>query len=156
MTTLEELEQRLLDEPENLGLRVLVAGALHQAGRRDDSIELYRSVAEAYRDQGRMQQAIQMCRSILAIAPDDPGSREMLAALGASRPAGALRQPRPDSIAAPQAIEGEDGARTTSPTPRTRSRSFRRPSCSSACRRSWRAIRRSSGSRTPRARSRRR
>ena len=112
MTTLEELEQRLLDEPENLGLRVLVAGALHQAGRRDDSIELYRSVAEAYRDQGRMQQAIQMCRSILAIAPDDPGSREMLAALGASRPPRPPRAPRSGATDAPHVIEGAEGARS--------------------------------------------
>jgi hypothetical protein len=33
MTKLKELEKRLKDEPENLGLRVMVAGAMREAGR---------------------------------------------------------------------------------------------------------------------------
>jgi CRP-like cAMP-binding protein len=120
MTKLKELEKRLKDEPENLGLRVLVAGALHEAGRRDDSIELYRSVAEAYRDQGRVQQAITVCRSVLAIAPGDPGSQQLLDALVASRPGRPtqLTEPPPDrlpppprpgsSSGAPELIEGDE------------------------------------------------
>ena len=81
MTKLKELEERLRDEPDNLGLRVMVAGALHEAGRRDDAIELYRSVALAYRDQGRPQQAITVCRGILELAPDNAPSQELLASL---------------------------------------------------------------------------
>lgn len=81
MSALGELERRLRDEPENLGLRVVVAGALREAGRHADAIELYRSVAIAYRDQGRLQQAIAVCRSILEIAPDDELSRALLATL---------------------------------------------------------------------------
>ena len=76
MTKLRELEQRLRDEPDNLGLRVMVAGALHEAGRRDDAAELYRSVAIAYRDQGRPQQAILVCRRVLELSPDDGSSKD--------------------------------------------------------------------------------
>src|SRR4051812_32510058 len=87
MSKLKELEKRLRDEPGNLGLRVVVAGALHETGRRDDAVELYRSVAIAYRDQGRPQQAIAVCRSILELAPDDATCKDLLAALLASQPA---------------------------------------------------------------------
>src|SRR5262245_548518 len=94
MSKLKELEKRLRDEPDNLGLRVMVAGALHDAGRRDDAVELYRSVAIAYRDQSRPQQAITVCRSILELAPDDGPCSELLAALMASQ--AAPRAPSPD------------------------------------------------------------
>lgn len=79
---LEELQRRLADEPSNLGLRVALAGALLDAGRTADAVELYRSVAIAYREQGRTQQAIAVCHSILEIAPADPISRGLLAAFG--------------------------------------------------------------------------
>jgi hypothetical protein len=87
MSKLKELEKRLRDEPENLGLRVMLAGALHEAGRRDDAVELYRSVAIAYREQGRTQQAIAVCRSILELAPGDASCQALLAAMVASHPA---------------------------------------------------------------------
>src|SRR5215468_55265 len=87
MTKLKELEKRLRDEPDNLGLRVAVAGALHEAGRRADAVELYRSVAIAYRDRGRPQQAITVCRSILELAPDDAACHELLATLVADQAA---------------------------------------------------------------------
>ncbi len=83
MTKLRELERRLKEEPDNLGLRVTVAGALREAGRHADAVELYRSVAIAYRDQGRAQQAIAVCRSILEIAPEDARCRALLASLAA-------------------------------------------------------------------------
>ncbi|HEX7838229.1 MAG TPA: tetratricopeptide repeat protein, partial [Kofleriaceae bacterium] len=110
MTKLKELEKRLRDEPDNLGLRVLVAGAQHEAGRRDDAVELYRSVAIAYRDQGRPQQAITVCRRILEIAPDDAPCHALLAALLASQPAPrgspppASEPPAPPSESPPPAI----------------------------------------------------
>jgi hypothetical protein len=81
MSKLKELEKRLKDEPDNLGLRVMVAGALIEAGRRADAIELYHSVAIAYRDHGRLQQAITVCRSILELAPDHAACRDLLGAL---------------------------------------------------------------------------
>jgi CRP-like cAMP-binding protein len=79
---LDELQRRLANEPSNLGLRVAYAGALLDAGRHADAVELYRSVAIAYRQQGRTQQAIAVCHSILEISPDDPISRGLLAAYG--------------------------------------------------------------------------
>lgn len=78
---LKELEKRLEKEPNNLGLRVTVAGLLRDAGRSVEAVELYRSVAIAYRDQGRRQQAIAVCRSILEIAPDDVSCQSLLASL---------------------------------------------------------------------------
>ena len=92
MSKLKELEKRLRDEPDNVGLRVMVAGALHEAGRRGDAIELYRSVALMYREQGRTQQAITVCRRILELAPDDVPCRELIDILVASPPA-ALEAP---------------------------------------------------------------
>src|SRR5262245_6891871 len=97
MNKLKELEKRLREEPDNLGLRVVVAGALHDAGRRRDAVELYRSVAVAYRDQGRAQQAITVCRSILELAPDDAPCNELLAALIASQPP-PREEPRPAAV----------------------------------------------------------
>ncbi len=83
-TELAELQRRLADEPSNLGIRVALAGALLDAGRTGDAVELYRSVAIAYREQGRTKQAIAVCHSILEIAPADPISLGLLAALGES------------------------------------------------------------------------
>jgi len=79
MSQLRELERRLEKEPGNLGLRVQVAGLMHHAGRTTEAVELYRSVAIAYRDQGRHRQAIAVCHSILDIAPDDAACRVLLA-----------------------------------------------------------------------------
>jgi hypothetical protein len=81
VSRLKELEKRLKTEPDNLGLRVMLAGAMREAGRSTEAVELYRSVALAYRDQGRQQQAIAVCRSILEIAPDDPGCQALLGTL---------------------------------------------------------------------------
>lgn len=91
MTKLKELEKRLRDEPDNVGLRVTVAGAMREAGRHAEAVELYRSVAVAYRDQGRGQQAIAVCRSLLEIAPDDIRCHALLASLVAGQPGRASR-----------------------------------------------------------------
>jgi len=103
---LKELEKRLKNEPTNLGLRVQVAGLMREAGRSLEAVELYRSVALAYRDQGRTQQAIAVCRSILEIAPEDSACQGLLAMLqqrsGASRPPPLAEQPRPQTQ--PQAV----------------------------------------------------
>lgn len=87
-----ELERRLRDEPDNLGLRVALAGELREVGRHDDAVELYRSVAIAYRAQGRTQQAISVCRAVLDIAPDDASCQALLAAMVAER---VTREPPP-------------------------------------------------------------
>jgi hypothetical protein len=98
MTKLKELERRLRDEPENLGLRVMVASALHEAGRRGEAAELYRSVAIAYRDQGRPQQAILVCRRVLELAPDDGACKALLASLLAAQ-AAPRESPLPERLA---------------------------------------------------------
>lgn len=90
---LKELEKRLKQEPDNLGLRVTVAGLLREAGRSVEAVELYRSVALAYRKQGRNHQAIAVCRSILEIAPADEACRALLATLSSPAPAPAPPEP---------------------------------------------------------------
>ncbi len=84
---LRDLEKRLAKEPDNLGLRVTLAGALCEAGRNGDAVELYRSVAVAYRDQGRTHQALVVCRAVLEIAPGDLGCQALLGELVASQEA---------------------------------------------------------------------
>lgn len=91
---LRDLEKRLRDEPNNLGVRVMLASALREADRDSEAIELYRSVAIAYRDQGRNQQAIAVCRSILELAPSDEVSLALLAQLG-GRPSAPTLPPPP-------------------------------------------------------------
>ncbi len=78
---LRELEQRLEREPDNLPLRVTLAGKLREANRADDAVEHYRKVAIAYRSQGRAQQALAVCKSILELAPDDIAIHALVADL---------------------------------------------------------------------------
>lgn len=98
--TLKELEKRLKKEPDNLGLRVQVAGLMREAGRSTEAVELYRSVALAYRDQGRTQQAVAVCKAILEIAPDDERCIALLSTLqGRSTPS--IPSIAPPATAAP-------------------------------------------------------
>ncbi len=113
--SLRELEKRLEKEPDNLPLRVTVAGMLRAAGRRKEAVEHYRRVAIAYRAQGRPQQALAVCRNILELAPDDAAIRGLVAELNepktpvppapvsdpflVARPAGGV-EPRPPAITA--------------------------------------------------------
>ena len=80
-TSLRELEKRLAQEPDNLPLRVTVAGMLSESGRASEAAEHYRRVAIAYRAQGRPQQAIAVCKSILELAPDDFAIQTLLGEL---------------------------------------------------------------------------
>lgn len=84
MSKLKELEKRLQHEPGNLGLRVMLASAYRDVARLNEAIDLYRSVAIAYRDQGRVQQAIAVCKSVLELAPNDVASKALLAQLAPS------------------------------------------------------------------------
>ena len=103
MSKLKELEKRLRDEPENLGLRVVVAGALREVGRQVEAVELYRSVAVAYRDHGRTQQAIAVCRSILEIAPFDDRCHALLLSL-APPPTEPVRRSSMEETPLPRAL----------------------------------------------------
>ena len=104
----KDLERRLRDEPENLGLRLRLAAALYDSGRGDEAIELYRSVAEAYRGQQRFDQAIGVCRSLLALAPNDPPTLAMLEALEShdSYPGLALELPLQAPVSRPPGVRG--------------------------------------------------
>jgi hypothetical protein len=100
--SLKELEKRLQKEPGNLGLKVTVAGLLHEAGRSVEAVELYRAVALAYRDAGRKAQATAVCKSILELAPEDEQCRLLLASLTALPPPEAPRlTPPPPRLATP-------------------------------------------------------
>jgi len=92
---LKELEKRLEKEPDNLGLRIRCAGLMREAGRSVEAVELYRSVALAYRDQGRAQQAIAVCRSILEVAPEDSACQGLLGSLQTLPGAGGATLSRP-------------------------------------------------------------
>lgn len=110
MSKLKELEKRLRDEPENLGLRVALAGAYREAHRLSDAVELYRSVAVAYRDQGRLQQAMAVCKSVLELVPDDAASRALLATLTPPAPPPAAPSPaaiRESTRAQPAKVEAD-------------------------------------------------
>lgn len=93
---LKDAEKRLKAEPQNLGLRVQVAGLMREAGRSTEAVELYRSVALAYRDQGRKNQAIAVCRSILDIAPDDVACNALLSELAGAQPNATTSSPPPN------------------------------------------------------------
>jgi hypothetical protein len=105
VTRLKELEKRLRDEPDNLGLRVALAGAFVEADRRDDAVELYRSVAIAYRAQGRTHQAITVCRSVLELAPHDASSQALLTAMLAEAAEAEAHAPAPPAPPAPPTAE---------------------------------------------------
>ncbi|HEX5062925.1 MAG TPA: hypothetical protein VFV99_26305, partial [Kofleriaceae bacterium] len=100
---LKDAEKRLKNEPNNLGLRVQVAGLMREAGRSIEAVELYRSVALAYRDQGRTQQAIAVCKSILEIAPEDSACQGLLAMLQAKAIMPAAPPARPSRPSRPPA-----------------------------------------------------
>jgi hypothetical protein len=86
-----ELERRLSDEPDNLGLRVTLADAMVDAGRLEEAIALYRSIALAFRDQGRIQLAIDVCRRLLRVAPQDKRGKKLLEMLLAEHTARSTR-----------------------------------------------------------------
>lgn len=79
---LDELRLQVAAAPKDLALRLALAGALVAAGQLAEGIELYRSAAIAYRDQGLAAQAVAVCHAVLDLAPGDPVCRGLLAALG--------------------------------------------------------------------------
>lgn len=79
----KEYERALKSEPDNLVLRLKLAAALREVGRRDDAVAMYRSVAVAYHKQGRLTQAIAVCKSVLEIEPSQRETQQLLAELDA-------------------------------------------------------------------------
>ena len=76
---IKELEKQLRKDPDNLVVRLKLAGAYHEVARVKEAVDLYRSVAVAYHESGRLAQAIAVCRSVLEFAPGQPETLELLA-----------------------------------------------------------------------------
>jgi hypothetical protein len=84
-----DAERALEREPQNLVLRLKLAAALRAAGRPFDAVDVYRSVAVAYQKEGRLLQALAVCRSILELAPEDLETHVLMGELEAARTGGA-------------------------------------------------------------------
>jgi CRP-like cAMP-binding protein len=81
-----ELTAALQAEPGSIPKRLELAAALRDAHRYVDAIELYRGVAAAYAEDGRLVQAMAVCKGILAIDPEHRDTLEMLARLAQRKP----------------------------------------------------------------------
>jgi CRP-like cAMP-binding protein len=77
----KELEKQLRRQPGSLVLRIRLAATLHAVGRLPEAVDLYRSVAMAYFAQGRLDQAMAVCHSLLEIAPMHQDTHLLLAEL---------------------------------------------------------------------------
>jgi cAMP-dependent protein kinase regulator len=121
----KDLEKQLRKDPNNLVLRIRLASAFQAAGEVFPAVDLYRSVAMAYYQQNRIDQAIAVCHSLLEIAPDHHDTRMLLLELDARR-----AQVAP--VVTPQAAttpERAHSAMTPTPaTPSNTSASFKRSS----------------------------
>lgn len=80
-------------DPQNLVLRLKLAAALRAAGRLHDALDVYRLVAVAYHREGRLLQALAVCRSILELAPEDLETHVLLGEIEAARTGGAADEP---------------------------------------------------------------
>jgi CRP-like cAMP-binding protein len=116
---LKELAAALKADPGSIPRRLELAAALRDAGRPHDSIDLYRGIAEVYATEGRLVQAMAVCKGILEIDPHHRETLEMLATLTARRAArkstrmAALVEPRPS----PAAADDDDTSETVPFTP---------------------------------------
>src|SRR5437763_14768471 len=87
----KELWEALKREPGSIPKRLELAAALREADRPVEAIDLYRRVAEAYAEEGRLVQAMAVCKGILEIDREHRDTIEMLATLAnrrATRPRG--------------------------------------------------------------------
>ncbi|MCU1280224.1 MAG: cyclic nucleotide-binding protein [bacterium] len=82
---LKELAAALKVEPGSIPKRLELAAVLREAGRPADAIDLYRGVAEAYAEDGRLVQAMAVCKGILDIDREHRDTLEMLAELATKK-----------------------------------------------------------------------
>lgn len=82
---LRELAAALKAEPGSIPRRLELAAALREASRSADAIDLYRGVAEVYAEEGRLVQAMAVCKGILEIDREHRDTLEMLANLAQRR-----------------------------------------------------------------------
>ncbi|HEY2747403.1 MAG TPA: cyclic nucleotide-binding domain-containing protein [Polyangia bacterium] len=97
---LKELAAALKAEPGSIPKRLELAAVLREAGRPAEAIDLYRGVAEAYAEDGRLVQAMAVCKGILDIDPEHRDTLEMLAILATRK------SQRPPSAIVSQTIAG--------------------------------------------------
>lgn len=90
---IKDLEQKAQREPQNLAVRLQLAAVLRAAGRREEGTALVRSVALAYHGDGRIAQALAVCRSLLEIEPADLATQALFAELEAARTGGPGEEP---------------------------------------------------------------
>jgi CRP-like cAMP-binding protein len=93
----KELAEALKREPGSIAKRLELAAALREVGRPVEAIDFYRQVASAYAGEGRLVQAIAVCKGILEIDPQHRDTLEMLADLAnrrSDRPPPALEPSR--------------------------------------------------------------
>jgi cAMP-dependent protein kinase regulator len=113
---LKEYAKALRDDPANLVLRLKLAFVLHELGRDDDAIDMYRNVAVAYAQSGRLVQAVAVCKGILELDPDHHETQALLAELaheqGARQQSGSIRIQEVDGrwIAVPAPLADPDVA----------------------------------------------
>jgi hypothetical protein len=86
-------ERAVEKDPGNLALRLKLAAALRGAGRLHDALDVYRLIAVAYHRDGRILQALAVCRSILELAPEDLETHVLLGEIEAARTGGAGDEP---------------------------------------------------------------
>ncbi|HVK78276.1 MAG TPA: cyclic nucleotide-binding domain-containing protein [Kofleriaceae bacterium] len=107
---IRDLERDLKKEPGNLALRLQLAAAYREGLRSLEALDLYRSVARAYAEQGRHGQAAIVCRSALEIAPEDSELFGMLMHLERASttppPFGPGTSTRPPTLPPPVATAG--------------------------------------------------
>lgn len=101
----KDLEKQLRKDPGNLVLRIRLAAAFHAAGEMRAAVDLYRSVAMAYYQQNRIDQAIAVCHSLLEIAPDHHDTRMLLLELDSRRAAQVQQQAQPAPAPAPSPMQ---------------------------------------------------
>ena len=119
---------------------------LREAGRPAEAIDLYRGVAEAYAEDGRLVQAMAVCKGILDIDPEHRDTLEMLAALATRK------QQRPPTAIVSQ-IGGRWMAEPTGERRREHDDERRAPARERRRRRSRRACSRPPSARRPSRRS---
>lgn len=78
-------EQRLQREPANVVTRLKLAATLRELGQVGEALRQYRAVAETYHREGRLLQALAVCRSALEIDPNDFETRTLYQVIDAAR-----------------------------------------------------------------------
>jgi CRP-like cAMP-binding protein/tetratricopeptide (TPR) repeat protein len=114
---LKEYAKALREDPGNLVLRLKLAFVLRELGRSDEAIDMYRNVAVAYAQSGRLVQAMAVCKGILELDPNHNETQALLAELaheqGARQQTGTIRIQEIDGrwIAVPAALADPDFSR---------------------------------------------